>query len=598
MHITKSYLSQTTASCLIGLLAIATVACTEINEPPPTDMPVAEVGAQAAATDLPPLGADSVVILANAPTPAPGNEAVIDTVEISILESFPVQVNAVIKGKLPDACVKIERINQQLVGNTFVVTIITSRQLDVGCIAQLQSFEQVLPLEVAGLPNGAYSVTVSGTNSVSSTFALSEDKALPATPTPAPAPVPVSAAISGVVWADSCRLLENGSPSAGCVPDSHSSYRADGLFNNGEVRIAGLQVALRSGECSGSGPVLATTTTTADGLYHFDNLQVGPYCVFIDALIEPNLSLLLRGAWTYPASAVGQATVVVGAGENKTVDFGWDDQFDRAPAHGAICVDQAAFVADVTIPDNTPLAPGEPFVKTWRVRNVGTCPWGPNYALVLAGGEPMGRLAAVSLPQVVQPGSEIELSISLVAPTNPGVYRGEWKLQNSQGVMFGGRGNYPLYVQIMVGGLTEPPIPPALSISGVVWDDFCQLLEDGSPSGGCVPDGPSGQYRADGLFNSGEVGIAGVQVKLSVGECPGNDFVFTTTTTDPNGGYRFSDLQAGPHCVSIDSLAEPNASLLSPGAWTYPAPGLSSATIIVGQGQNQMADFGWDYQVR
>ena len=125
-----------------------------------------------------------MVIVANAPTLAPDNEAVIDTVEISILESLPVQVNAVIKGKLPDACVKIERINQQLVGTTFMVTVITHRQPDAVCIAQLQSFEQVLPLEVAGLPNGAYSVTVSGTNSVSSTFELSGDQALPATPTP------------------------------------------------------------------------------------------------------------------------------------------------------------------------------------------------------------------------------------------------------------------------------------------------------------------------------------------------------------------------------------------------------------------------------
>ena len=148
-------------------------------------------------------------------------------------------------------------------------------------------------------------------------------------------------------------------------------------------------------------------------------------------------------------------------------------------------------------------------------------------------------------------------------------------------------GNYPLYVQIRVGGVMEPPTPPALSISGVVWDDFCQVLENGSFSGGCVQDGHSGQYWADGLFNNGERGIAGVQVKLSVGECPGNDFVFTTTVTDPNGSYRFSDLQAGPHCVSIDTVAEPNASLLLPGAATYPAPGVSSATIIVGADQNQ-----------
>jgi hypothetical protein len=254
-------------------------------------------------------------------------------------------------------------------------------------------------------------------------------------------------------------------------------------------------------------------------------------------------------------------------------------------------------VADVSIPDNTQLAPGEPFVKTWRVRNSGTCVWGSDYALVFVNGEPMGGQAPVPLPQPVQPGNEVDLTISLVAPANTGVYRGEWKLQNSRGAQFGSRGNYPFYVQIVVGGPATPPLPAALSVSGMVWADDCRVLENGSPSAGCVPDGTGG-YRADGLFNNGEAGLAGVQVKLSVGACPGNNFVFTTTSTDAGGAYRFTDLQPGPHCVSIDTLTEPNASLLLPGDWTYPAPGVSSVTVIAEPGQSPSADFGWDYQLK
>jgi hypothetical protein len=340
------------------------------------------------------------------------------------------------------------------------------------------------------------------------------------------------------------------------------------------------------------------TTTDANGFYSFGNLEPGPYCVSIETRVEPNLSLLLPGMWTYPAPGIGRTEVVLGAGENKTADFGWDDQFDQIPPGGGSCLDQAAYVDDVTIPDNTPLAPGAPFVKTWRVRNVGTCTWGANYSLVSVGGEPMGGQSPTPLPQPVQPGGEIELSLALVAPANPGVYRGEWKLQNGSGVLFGSRGNYPFYVQIVVSGTATPPVPPVWSISGMVWEDFCHLLENGSPSGGCILDGSSGAYRADGLFNNGERGLAGVQVKLSVGGCPGNNFVFTTSTTDADGVYTFTDLQAGPHCVSIDPLTEPNASLLLPGAWTFPAPGVYSATVIAGAGQSQTADFGWDYQLK
>jgi hypothetical protein len=37
--------------------------------------------------------------------------------------------------------------------------------------------------------------------------------------------------------------------------------------------------------------------------------------------------------------------------------------------------DRAAFVADVTVPDGTNFAPGTTFVKTWRLKNNGSCTW-------------------------------------------------------------------------------------------------------------------------------------------------------------------------------------------------------------------------------
>lgn len=582
-------------------LALALTACAGDIVPPPAGPPTPTPLPQVVATALPPLGADGATIIANAPDIAPNNEAVIDTVNIVIAESSPVQVNAVVKGTLPDGCVKIERIGQERGDYTILATIITSRQPDAGCIAQLQSFEQVLPLDVSDLPPGTYTVTVQGTNRVSATFQLGGGNPQPATsvppPLPTPVPVPANASISGVVWADFCRPLANGAPSAGCIPDGRGGFRADGTYSNGEAWIAGIQLVLRSGQCPGSDPAL-NTTTDGNGRYRFDNLQPGSYCVSIDALAGPNSPLLSAGDWTFPASGVGQANVVVEAGQNQSADFGWDDQFERAPTASTTCFDQATYVADVTIPDNTRMAPGESFVKTWRVRNIGTCTWDATYTLVFVGGQPFGGQVSVPLTQTVQPGGEFELSIPLVAPPVAGVYRGEWVLQNSSGVKFGSRGGYPFYVQIVVNGAAIPATPQALAVSGLVWEDVCQMVESGSPSGGCVLDGASGAYRADGLFNNGERGLAGVQVRLSIGECPGNNFVFITGTTDAGGAYRFTDLQAGPHCISIDASTEPNASLLLPGAWTYPAPGISSITVIAGEDQSQSVNFGWDYQLR
>src|SRR5271157_1067465 len=50
----------------------------------------------------------------------------------------------------------------------------------------------------------------------------------------------------------------------------------------------------------------------------------------------------------------------------------------------------AQFVADVTVPDGTTLAPGATFTKTWRLENIGNCTWTTSYALVFSSGSAMG----------------------------------------------------------------------------------------------------------------------------------------------------------------------------------------------------------------
>jgi murein DD-endopeptidase MepM/ murein hydrolase activator NlpD len=63
----------------------------------------------------------------------------------------------------------------------------------------------------------------------------------------------------------------------------------------------------------------------------------------------------------------------------------WTNQNGGAPtatcAGGSTLVDDAAFVADVTIPDGTEVVAGVPFIKTWRLRNRGTSTWGAGYQL-------------------------------------------------------------------------------------------------------------------------------------------------------------------------------------------------------------------------
>ncbi len=109
------------------------------------------------------------------------------------------------------------------------------------------------------------------------------------------------------------------------------------------------------------------------------------------------------------------------------------------------CTLNSAFVADVTVPDNTQFQPGTSFVKTWRLRNSGSCAWEAGTTLVFSSGEQMGGSDSVAVGAVA-PNATVEVSVNLVAPGAPGTYRGRWQLRSPDGTRFGSI----VYVQIVV----------------------------------------------------------------------------------------------------------------------------------------------------
>ena len=106
------------------------------------------------------------------------------------------------------------------------------------------------------------------------------------------------------------------------------------------------------------------------------------------------------------------------------------------PVAAALC-DSAQFIDDVTIPDGTGIAPGASFVKTWRLKNNGTCTWTADYAIVFDSGDSLGAPAAQKLGSAVVPGQTIDVSVTLRAPAKTGSYKGNWKMRNAAGVLFG-----------------------------------------------------------------------------------------------------------------------------------------------------------------
>jgi ABC-type amino acid transport substrate-binding protein/heat shock protein HslJ len=214
------------------------------------------------------------------------------------------------------------------------------------------------------------------------------------------------------------------------------------------------------------------------------------------------------------------------------------------------CTDNMAFVADVTYPDNNmtappQVAPGQSFVKTWRVKNTGTCTWVSGYKLSYAygnttaagmGGQP------VPITSPVAPGAQVDLSASLTAPKTPGTYQGFWQMVNDKGTPFG----QTIWVGVTVVDTSQPtpaPIPAPVitsfsvtpgsitlgqcvtaswvvqgNVNNVVFERDGKDLWKGAPASGqtqdCPPNTGTVNY-ALGAYGPGGQALKNVQVTVN-----------------------------------------------------------------------------------
>ncbi len=110
------------------------------------------------------------------------------------------------------------------------------------------------------------------------------------------------------------------------------------------------------------------------------------------------------------------------------------------PTNTPIPCNLASFVTDVTYPDNTQVAPNQAFVKTWRIRNIGSCTWNSSYLLIFDHKDGMGVASGYTQPLTsgsVNPSQTVDLSVNLTAPSASGTYTGYWRLRDPNGVIFG-----------------------------------------------------------------------------------------------------------------------------------------------------------------
>jgi hypothetical protein len=158
----------------------------------------------------------------------------------------------------------------------------------------------------------------------------------------------------------------------------------------------------------------------------------------------------------------------------------------------------AKLIADVTTPDNWATGALDHFTKTWRLMNIGSCPWTSSYALIFDHGEPMGAAASQQLTAgTVGPGGAIDVSVDLLSPAAAGSYQAYFKLRASDGTVFGigpdTKGALEVKIRVVVG-------EPDLFTDQVENQASVAIISVGDVTANC----PAGSIVVGGGFSGSE----------------------------------------------------------------------------------------------
>jgi hypothetical protein len=100
------------------------------------------------------------------------------------------------------------------------------------------------------------------------------------------------------------------------------------------------------------------------------------------------------------------------------------------------CTNNLTFLDDITVPDNTFVAPGTSIDKQWLVHNTGTCHWDSTYRLKWIGGDTLGAAEERAL-YPARAGTQATLRILFTAPPVEDSYESAWQAVDPNGNVFG-----------------------------------------------------------------------------------------------------------------------------------------------------------------
>jgi len=374
-------------------------------------------------------------------------DADVKEIQIHATDTYPLQVSVTVSGDLPDSCTQIGKADQTVGGKTIYLKVTMDRPITAVCSEGVVPYEKTFPLDVKGLSAGKYTVNV---NDVTSSLEIPQaplvssdsSQVCPKATADTVSYVneqegfcllqllgfTVQSTVSNTVVLESPPLGENGqavpaSLTIEALPDSGASSAED-IANErlGSAESAGVSQQLFT--LGGEPAVLADQVPGDLATRQVFAVHDGTGYVLTLSPVDSSAPLAYQAAellW-------------------KTVSASFT--FIPRQAPGDTCTPNSQFLEDVTIPDGTEVTAGEPFIKTWSLRNTGTCTWDSSYQLVQIDAD--GNLLtanpkAINLPTTA-PGKKAELSVSLtVSPDAPAgsQQRAEFQLHAPNGELFG-----------------------------------------------------------------------------------------------------------------------------------------------------------------
>lgn len=156
----------------LGVPNVSTTATVAATSPADTATPTANLPAAQSAEGVPSTATSIFTPLptidpATIPTPIPTSMGGLpqwsfNKLQVVILSSSPLEVQATVSGYLPNACTRVKGVTQERTGNIINLTVIGERTSGAGtpCALVATPFTQTVKLDVAGLKAGTYEVAV------------------------------------------------------------------------------------------------------------------------------------------------------------------------------------------------------------------------------------------------------------------------------------------------------------------------------------------------------------------------------------------------------------------------------------------------------